>query len=81
MSLIVGKKDIRSQFEKAWMTLYVPGLLLYAERSKLKSLSGIYDKVVQSGMWSFYLTTVHCNTVTVYTCSVIVHCRLFIHHR
>ena len=34
MALLIGKKDIRSVFEKAWTTSYVSGFLQYAERSK-----------------------------------------------
>ena len=38
MALLIGKKDIRSVFEKAWTTSYVSGLLQYAERSLKKFL-------------------------------------------
>ena len=50
MGLIVGRKDIRTAFEKAWSTSYVPGLLLYGERSKKKAIKEIYSTLVESGM-------------------------------
>ena len=32
----MGKKDVRSVFEKSWTNSFVSGLLLYAERSQKK---------------------------------------------
>ena len=48
MTLIVGKRDIRSVFEKSWTNSYVPGLLQYAERSK-KLFKDIYSKLDEAG--------------------------------
>ena len=45
MGLITGKKDIRSAFEKAWTHKYLPGLLLYAERSKKIFWSNLMKQV------------------------------------
>ena len=50
MSLIVGRKDIRAQFESSWSSSHVPRLLLYSERTSNKAVKGISKKIVQSGM-------------------------------
>ncbi len=52
MSIIVGKKDARAQFEKLWINSFVPGLLLYAERSNNKVLRKIFCESVSAG-WFF----------------------------
>lgn len=49
MTLIIGKKDIRSSFEKIWTNAYVPGLLQYAEKSKKKIFKDIYNKLDEAG--------------------------------
>ena len=46
MALLIGKKDIRSVFEKAWTTSYVSGLMQYAERSLKKKFVQILKKQV-----------------------------------
>ncbi len=45
----MGKKDVRSVFEKTWSNSFVSGLLLYAERSKKKMLRDIYAKLDEAG--------------------------------
>ena len=52
MALIIGKKDIRSLFQKAWTTMYVPALLLFGERSKKKVIRDILSKLVEAGISS-----------------------------
>ena len=47
--MITGKKDMRSAFEKAWTHKYLPGLLLYAKRSKKKVFSDILVKLDEAG--------------------------------
>ena len=47
--MIIGKKDIRALFEKAWTASYVPALLLYGERSKKKTIKDIFSKLVETG--------------------------------
>ena len=49
MGLIVGDKDIRGLFEKAWASSYVPALLEYGERSRKKSIQHIYAKLSEPG--------------------------------
>ena len=48
MSLIMGKKDIRSVFERTWTSNFVYSLLQYAEGSK-KILREIYAKLDEAG--------------------------------
>ena len=38
VALIIGKSDIRTHFETAWTSVYVPALLLLGERSKKKGI-------------------------------------------
>lgn len=52
MGLIVGDKDIRGSFEKAWTSSYVPALLQYGERSRKKSIQDIYTKLSESGTFA-----------------------------
>ena len=49
IALIVGKSDIRTHFETAWTSVYVPALLLLGERSKKKGIKDIYSRLVESG--------------------------------
>ena len=49
MAMIIGKKDIKSLFEKAWTTTYVPALLQYGERSKKKILRDILSDLIETG--------------------------------
>ena len=49
MNLIMGKKDIRSVFERTWTGNFVSGLLQYAERSKKKALKDVYAKLNEAG--------------------------------
>ncbi len=50
MAFIIVKSDLRNLFEQAWITSYVPWLLLYAARSKNNALNEVRSKVVDSGM-------------------------------
>ena len=50
MAIIVGRSDIRASFERRWTASYVPGLILYGERSKKKSLKEIHAQLVDSGI-------------------------------
>ena len=49
MSLIMGKKDVKSVFERNWTSGFVSGLLQYGERSKKKALREIYAKLDKAG--------------------------------
>ena len=53
MGLIIGRKDIRAVFEKVWSTSYVPGLLLFGERSKKKAIKDIHATLVESGTCNY----------------------------
>ena len=61
MSLIMGKKDVRSVFEKTWSNSFVSGLLLYAERSKKKMLRDIYAKLDEAGQLKHWKLFLNCN--------------------
>ena len=45
----MGKKDVRSMFERTWTGNFVSGLLQYAERSKKRALRDIYAKLDEAG--------------------------------
>lgn len=49
--MIIGKKDIKSLFEKAWTSDCVPALLLYGERSKKKALKNILSDMIETGKY------------------------------
>ena len=51
MAMIIGKKDIRTLFEKAWTVTFVPALLLFGERSKKKVIKDIFSNLVEAGMF------------------------------
>ena len=58
ISLIVGKKDIRTAFETSWTTSYVSALLKYAQRSKKKAMRDIFMKLEETGV--FYIRARTC---------------------
>lgn len=47
--MIIGKPDIRSMFEKAWVTCYVPALLQFGGRGRKKSIKDTLSKLVETG--------------------------------
>ena len=53
--MIIGKKDIRTLFEKSWVMSYVPAWLLFGERSKKKTIKNIYSLIDEAGVCHDYI--------------------------
>ena len=65
MGMIVGKADIRLLFEKAWVTTYVPALLLFGERGRKKVVKDIFSRLVETGKYMYNIRTY------IYTCCLV----------
>ena len=51
MNLIL-KKDVKSSFEKQWLTIYVPAIILYGQRSRKKSVLTLIKNMNKLGKQS-----------------------------
>ena len=46
---LIWKKDVKACFEKQWMTVYVPAIILYRKKSRKKSIVGLVSGLNELG--------------------------------